>query len=748
MGPPGDRGLVRALAVAVGAATLGGGAWLGLTAALLASTLTADESAAAQALLGPRLALLLMMAALGLAALAAGLQWLYRRHVSAPARLLEQARVLVDTDARVQLQAQGTATVQGLAAAFNALAAQREQLRTDIDARVAQASRAIDQERSRLAALMAELTQSVVVCNLDGRVLLVNQRARLQFKALSAEPALAGGAGLIGLGRSIHTVLDPALLDHALDNIRQRLARGAAQPSAQFVTVTRGGQLLRVQMAAVRDDGAVAAAALSRGPAAPALGGYVLVLDNITRDFEHDSAQDQLLHDLTEGSRAALGSLQAAVEILATPDLDAAQRERFLAVVRDEARQMATRLNDAAAHSTRTSRSRWPLEDMRGSDLVAAAQRRIDAATGQRTGVLDVDGSLWLKLDSFALLQALVHLASRLGGDFDVRAPQLRLQRAGPRAQLDLVWPSLPISTETVMAWESENIRLPGSAAAHSPLSVRDVVQRHGGECWFERDRARQQQFFRFLLPLAAGAQADAAAHEGAHAGTGAALAPGDSRPEFYDFDLFGTSESTRALDEQPLHSLRYTVFDTETTGLAPQQGDEIIQIGAVRVVGGRLLQQEVFDQLVDPKRSIPAAGIPIHGITPAMVQGQPPITRVLPAFHAFAADSVLVAHNAAFDLRFLQLKEAATGLRFDQPVLDTLLLSAVVHPQQASHRLEAIAERLGVAVVDRHTALGDARVTAEVLLKLLPLLAAQGIHTLGQARAAAQKTYYARLRY
>ncbi len=285
-------------------------------------------------------------------------------------------------------------------------------------------------------------------------------------------------------------------------------------------------------------------------------------------------------------------------------------------------------------------------------------------------------------------------------------------------------------------------MRLHRGSSDLSPLSVRDVVQRHGGEFWFERDPARQQQFFRFLLPLAAGGEAEAAAREAP------ALTASDSRPEYYDFDLFGTSESTHALDDQPLAGLRFTVFDTETTGLAPQQGDEIIQIGAVRVVNGRLLHQETFDQLVDPQRSIPAAGIPIHGITPERVQGQPPITRVLPAFHAFAADTVLVAHNAAFDMRFLQLKEAATGLRFNQPVLDTLLLSAVVHPQQQSHRLEAIAERFGVAVVGRHTALGDALVTAEVMLKLLPLLAAQGIHTLGQARAAAQQTYYARLKY
>jgi DNA polymerase-3 subunit epsilon len=137
-----------------------------------------------------------------------------------------------------------------------------------------------------------------------------------------------------------------------------------------------------------------------------------------------------------------------------------------------------------------------------------------------------------------------------------------------------------------------------------------------------------------------------------------------------------------------------------------------------------------------------------IHGIVADQVAGQPTIAKVLPEFHRFCADTVLVAHNASFDMRFLQLKEEATGLRFDHPVLDTLLLSAVLHPNQESHQLEAIAKRFGVAVVGRHTALGDATVTAEIFVRMIPLLAGMGIRTLGQAREASRQTYYARLQY
>jgi len=201
-------------------------------------------------------------------------------------------------------------------------------------------------------------------------------------------------------------------------------------------------------------------------------------------------------------------------------------------------------------------------------------------------------------------------------------------------------------------------------------------------------------------------------------------------------------------MDDRLLSELVYTVFDTETTGLNPSEGDQIIQIGAARCVNGRLLKQESFEQLVNPGCLIPAASIPIHGITQSMVRDKPDITQVLPAFHSFAHDSVLVAHNAAFDMKFLQLQEANTGLVFNHPVLDTLLLSAVVHPNHDSHRLEAIAERFNITVQGRHTALADAMVTAEVFLRLIPLLQAMGIQTLGQAREAAQKTYYARLTY
>jgi DNA polymerase-3 subunit epsilon len=130
------------------------------------------------------------------------------------------------------------------------------------------------------------------------------------------------------------------------------------------------------------------------------------------------------------------------------------------------------------------------------------------------------------------------------------------------------------------------------------------------------------------------------------------------------------------------------------------------------------------------------------------MLVGQPDVRQALQLFQRFAEGTILVAHNAAFDMRLLQLQEKRTGIRFGNPVLDTMLLSAVVHPAQRQHDLASIAERLGITIMGRHTALGDAIGTAEIYLKLIPLLAEMGIQTLKQAREASQKTYYAGLKY
>lgn len=721
MSPKARQGLVTLVASALVLGVLVG------AGVALWRDLGPEERAVVEPVLNPRLGLLIMIGLVGAGAAAVLMKSFAQDSIAAPALLADEIGLLVGTDPSRRLKPSGSPELQRIAEAVNSLADQRQSLQDDVESRIREARLSVEEERNRLAALMSELNQSVVVCNLDGRILLYNNRARLQFKALSDAPSAAGGGEIIGLGRSIYLVFERNLIVHALESIQERIRRQSSQPMANFVTTTRAGQLLRVQMAPVMST--------TEGDADGTVSGFVLMLDNITRNFESETRRDQLLNSITEGSRSSLANLRAAAEMLEYPDLDVDLKDRFLKVIRDEVQAMSGRLEETANAFADSLKTRWPLDDMHGADLIAAAQRRIEKKLGLPTKLEDVDPAVWMKVDSFSLLQAISYLASRLSDEFEVREVRFRLSGAGRLAHLDLIWSGQAMSTETVMSWELEPMSFAGES---SPLTVRDVIARHDGEIWLQREKTQHRAFFRLLLPSALPQEEVVAA----------AYLKGDSRPEYYDFDLFKQTEVSHELDDRLLSELAFTVFDTETTGLNPSEGDEIIQIGATRIVNGKLLRSESFDQLVDPLRELPEASTKIHGITPEMLVGQPPMTKVLPAFHAFAADTVLVAHNAAFDMRFLQMKEQSTGIRFEQPVLDTLLLSAVIHPSQESHRLEAISERMGVNIMGRHTAIGDAIVTGEVFLRMIPLLAEMGIRTLGEARRASEKTYYARVKY
>lgn len=211
-------------------------------------------------------------------------------------------------------------------------------------------------------------------------------------------------------------------------------------------------------------------------------------------------------------------------------------------------------------------------------------------------------------------------------------------------------------------------------------------------------------------------------------------------RPLVFDFKLI--DRPTRGPDRStPLAALPFVVFDTETTGLDPTR-DELVQIGAVRILNGRLVAGETFETLVNPNRPIPATASRVHGITDDMVANAPSPPMAVAGFHRFARAETLVAHNAPFDLKFLMRHAQEDGYAFDTPCLDTVLLSAALYGEGVDHTLDAIAERLGVVIeqADRHTAMGDAIATGRVLLHMLPMLEAIGVTTLGDAITAMQR--------
>lgn len=202
---------------------------------------------------------------------------------------------------------------------------------------------------------------------------------------------------------------------------------------------------------------------------------------------------------------------------------------------------------------------------------------------------------------------------------------------------------------------------------------------------------------------------------------------------DLIDLDLM-TPQVVSEVNQRRLSDLTFVVLDVETTGLRPDRGDRVVALAGIKVRGGAVRRAEVFDTLINPGRPIPARSAAIHGISDKQVGGAPRIDAVLPDFSAFAEGAVLVGHELWFDLAFLEPEARRLGLpplAGYQGVVDTRVVSRLVHASFADHTLEAVTGRLGIAVEGRHSALGDARATAEVLVRLIELLKERGIVTL-----------------
>ncbi len=189
-----------------------------------------------------------------------------------------------------------------------------------------------------------------------------------------------------------------------------------------------------------------------------------------------------------------------------------------------------------------------------------------------------------------------------------------------------------------------------------------------------------------------------------------------------------------------PLSAIDAVVLDTETTGL-DQRTARIVQVGAVRIIAGRLCEVDPLDVLVNPEVPIPPGSSDIHGITDAAVAAAPTFKDVAPQLGAYIDGAVVIGHTIGFDLGILAREHRSASLPFRMPhALDVRLLARLAAPELAQYDLDRLAAWLGVQIKGRHSARGDAIATAEVFIALVPLLRQKNIRTLAEAEAASKR--------
>lgn len=580
-------------------------------------------------------------------------------------------------------------------------------LREDVDAKVVEATKSLEEQRLRLETVLRDLNEGVIVCNLDHQVLLYNQQA---LASLVYD-------GDLGLGRSIFSVVNRPPFLNTLERLNNRFSSGRYKnhPDGLLVpfvfSTTDGQHVLQGKMSLVVDE--------EKGQAQS----YVLTFSDATKRISSLAKRDRLLRVVVEDFRRPLANLRTSADLLTSSvSVPAEMRDKFESIIAEECAALSDRLEEVTDEYRSIATSTWPMSDVNSANLLSCLTRRYREHPVLRC---DVSGeAIWLHCDSNTIVELMDRLVRRALEATGAQVFTVEAASGENRRYLDIVWTGDAIPDGTVQTWLEEEID-----HGAGRMTGNDILQHHRSDVWSERiDQGRA----RLRMPMPDPVVEHTELVNGAP----------PVRLEFYDFDLLQRGSQSGDLAQRRLRDLTYVVFDTETTGLEPSNGDEMISIAGVRIVNGRVLTGESFDRLINPGRSIPARSTEVHHISEDMVADQPPVEQILPRFRDYVGDSVLVAHNAAFDLRFIELKQELTGVKLDNPVLDTVLLSAIVHDHTDQHTLDAVAERFAIEIPaeKRHTALGDSLATAYVFLKMIDLLEANGITTLEQAQKASEQ--------
>lgn len=617
----------------------------------------------------------------GIFTIVAGIWLLFDRHLARPIEAIASAmRARAHAKVEQEIDSHEARYLGDLAAAASMTTAALSETRNALAETVARETARLSSDNQKLEQLLADVPPAVLLCT---------GRHHLAFYNTSAQEMLATAETPVCLGRSLFDYLS----EGALRSAYQRLV-DMDTPDAvlEFVCTAPRRRRLAGRMR------------LTGGTAHDA-GAYVLTLRDVTEEVAACARRDLLLSDVFSTIRPAVASLKEKADRLdvASGDADEALLARDIMGLDLAVQALKSRFETCQSDG-------WPMAWVDASELAHQVQRELSASGI----VVEIDADmLTARCNMPDIVSLFAHLARQIARDRAVREFVFSVREFQAEGIVNLAWGGAAISDGLLQQW----LREPADDQSPTPDSIL-CAHRTILSPTFTDGRASlimRLQHVKKLHPVPARL----------------------SRSVTYDFELLSLPRYAR-IAEARLDDLAYVVFDTETTGLLPEQGDEIVQIAAVRIVNGKRVEGETFETLVNPGRRIPAASSAVHRITDAMVEDAPGVADVVRRFHRFCEGAVLVAHNAPFDMEFLYRRENELRISFANPILDTVLLSAVVFGRQQAHTLDALCQRLGISLTEavRHTAMGDAVATADAFLRLQAIIAGRGLERLGDLLA------------
>jgi CBS domain-containing protein len=455
-------------------------------------------------------------------------------------KLAKEINAIASDNPSHRLNSEGMGDFVSLIGAVNLLADRHEKLKEILSRKIQPDKAKIEEEISILSTIISLFPEGVLVCNAEGQIILLNNRAK-KILALHNNKHIGTGTESVSfseLGHSISTLIDKNLIEHALDEINEKIKRGALHSVSSFVIKGPESQILRADVR----------------PIINLLGqftGFILILNDITEERKATSRADALLQSLTKSARSPLASIRAAIEaMLEYPEMDPVHLQQFKEIIHKESLTVSDILNRISSEYSSLIKNQRSLVPITGENLIETIRRRAKERLGILVNIEKPLVEIRTRVDSYSMIIGILFLLNQCKNESGNWEFNCSLQLDKKYLNIDFSWQGQSVSANTLRNWQKQLIVI---AEEKSPLTLNEVLERHQAAMWsYASSHAPNRSGVRLFLPADDGyASEDVKPSSNNH----------ESHSALYNFELLCQPGQNPELDDRLLTELTYTVL-------------------------------------------------------------------------------------------------------------------------------------------------------------------------------------------
>ena len=330
------------------------------------------------------------------------------------------------------------------------------------------------------ALVIANLPQAIIACNARGEILLYNKQVITILKLKKDNDLFSF------LGQKITSLIDKNLIEHTLDEINERLKKNVLDTISYFIFKVHQ-QTIQAGVTPLLDS-------------AEHFKGFILILDDITRQNNIDKKMETILHSLAKNARSPIASIRAAIEAMREfPRMDQTRQEKFKEIIYNESLALSHILNDVSETYSCLTGIKKSIESIPPFSLLETIARRSSEKLNIELNLEDIDKDIQIKADRYAISMVILFLLSKLKDKTGNREFVGSLSMENMIANIDFYWQGKPLKTDMIKRWEDQ---YPDVSGQIFPLTLKETINANHAALWpFEADNEHAMPYLRVLIP-------------------------------------------------------------------------------------------------------------------------------------------------------------------------------------------------------------------------------------------------------